>query len=155
MVEAHTHSLASLGKPIDEYGSMLVTSILGKLSIETKRNLCIAHGSDEWTITELQHAISNEIRILEMGIENNHQTPQLAPASFFTNIERKTSPQTRISVQRPFTISFVYCKGTHTPVNCDTVKEPQQHLNIVKHNKLCFNCLGNHKVSQCRSKGHC
>ena len=154
-VEAHTRSLASLGKPIDEYGSMLVTSILGNLSIETRRNLARAHRSDKWTITELQHAISNEVWILEMEIENNCQTPQLATASFFTKTDRRTSPQTRTSVQRPFTISCVYCKGTHTPVNCDMVKEPQQRLEIVKHNKLCFNCLGNHKVSQCRSKGHC
>ena len=93
MVEAHTRSLASLGKPIDEYGSMLVTSILGKLSIETRRNLAIAHGSDEWTITELQHAISNEIRILEMGIENNHQTPQLALPPFLQTQKEKHHPK--------------------------------------------------------------
>ena len=42
-----------------------------------------------------------------------------------------------------------------TPVNCDTIKEPLQRLEIVKHNKLCYNCLGNHKISQCRSKGCC
>ena len=101
---------------------MLVTSILGKLA-ETRRNLTRAHGSNEWTITDVQHAISNEIRILEMGIEDNHQTPQLATASFFTNTERRTPSQTRNPARRPSTTSCVYCKGPHTPVNCDTVKE--------------------------------
>ena len=114
-VEAHTRSLASLEKPVDEYGSMLVTSILEKLPAETRRNLARAHGSDEWTITDLQHAISNEIRILEMGNGDNRQTPQLATASFFTNTERRTPSQTRNPAQRPSTTSCVYCQGPHTP----------------------------------------
>ena len=79
-IEAHTRSLASLGKPIDEYGTMLATSILGKLSVETRQNLARAHGSDEWTITDLQRAISDEIRVLETGIGNNRQAPQTATA---------------------------------------------------------------------------
>ena len=28
-------------------------------------------------------------------------------------------------------------------------------MDIVKLEKLCFNCLGHHRVSQCQSKGHC
>ena len=152
-IEAHTRSLASLGKPIDEYGAMLATSILGKLSVETRRNLARAHGSDESTITDLQRAILDEIRILETGIGNNRQAPQTATASFFTNTEKHTPSQTRASVQRPPATCCVYCQGSHAPVNCDTVKEALQRLDIVKHRKLCFNCLGNHKVSQCKSKG--
>ena len=70
-VEPHTRSLALLGKPIDEFGSMLVTSILGNLPVETRRNLAKAHGSDEWTTNDLQHAILNEIRILEMWVGDN------------------------------------------------------------------------------------
>ena len=154
-VEAHTRSLTSLGKPIDEYGSMLVTSILGKLSVETKRNLARAHGSDEWTIADLQLAISNEIRILEMGIGDNHQTP-LPTASFVTNTERRKPSQIRNPAERrTTTTSCVYCQGSHTPVNCDNVKDLQQRLEITKRDRLCFNCLGSHKVSQCRSKGRC
>ena len=61
---------------------MLVTSILGKLPVETRRNLARAHGSDEWTTSDLQYAILNEIRILEMGIGDNQQAPQLPTASF-------------------------------------------------------------------------
>ena len=154
-IEAHTRSLASLGKPIDEYGAMLATSILGKLSVDTRWNLARAHGSDEWTITDLQHAISAEIRILETGVGNNRQAPQVATASFFTNTERRTPSQGRTLAQRPPTTCCVYCQGSHTPVNCDIVKEPQQRLELVKHNKLCFNCLGNHRVSQCKSKSRC
>ena len=82
-IEAHTCSLASLGKPIDEYGTMLTTSILGNLSVDTTQNLARAHRSDEWTITDLQHAISAEIRILETAVGNNRQAPQVATATFF------------------------------------------------------------------------
>ena len=135
-IEAHTRSLASLGKPIDQYGAMLATSILGKLSVETRRNLARAHGSDEWTITDLQCAILDEIRILETGIGNNRQAPQTATASFFTNTEKHTPSQTRASVQRSPATCCVYCQGSHAPVNCDTVKEALQRLDIVKQKTL-------------------
>ena len=47
----------------------------------------------------------------------------------------------------------IFCQGSHTPVNCDNVKNLQQRLEITKCDRLC--CLGSHKVSQCRSKGRC
>jgi len=66
-IEAHTRSLASLGKPISEYAAMLVTSIMAKLPMDIKRNLATAHGTDDWTYEDLRKAIRNKIQILEMG----------------------------------------------------------------------------------------
>ena len=41
----------------------------------------------------------------------------------------------------------VFWKGSHPPVCCDTIVDPQKQLDIVKKGKHCFNCLGHHKVS--------
>ena len=147
-IEAHTRSLASLGKPISEYAAMLVTSILGKLPMDIKRNLARAHGTDDWTYEDLRKAIRSEIQILEMGTGDitKHQTPMHPPtASFMTNTDRKASQRTQgFSERKVMTPTCVFCNGPHTPTNCHTVRDPKQLLGIVRQNKLCFNCLGRH-----------
>ena len=49
----------------------------------------------------------------------------------------------------------VYCKQFHLPSCCDVVTNPQDRMAIVKKDKLCFNCLGRHKLSQCMSRFKC
>jgi len=49
------------------YDSLLVN----KLPEDVRMNLARQHGSDEWTIGELQGALPTEIRILEM--DSHHQ----------------------------------------------------------------------------------
>ena len=157
-VATHTRSLTALGKPTSEYGAMLVTSMLNKLPVETRRNLARAHGTDQWTIDELQHAILEEIRILEMGTSNTTKSSQLPTASFLTNADRRSvfTPRTRNPAeQKSPALNCAYCHGPHTSISCDTVKDPQRRLEIVKHDRLCFNCLGHHQVSQCKSRSRC
>ena len=49
----------------------------------------------------------------------------------------------------------VFCKRLHFLGCCETVRDAQRRLDIVKKGKLCFNCLGHHRVSQCPSKSRC
>ena len=119
-IEAHTRSLASLGKPTSEYGAMLVTSIMGKLPMDIRRNLARAHGTDEWTFDDLRKAIRSEIQILEMGTGDvtKHQLPAHPPtASFMTNTDRKGSQRPQgYSDRKTSTPNCVYCHGTHASV---------------------------------------
>ena len=140
--EGHIRSLTTLGKPKDSYGSLLVPILLGKLPSKTKQNIIRAHGRNEWTITELQTAILNELHILEMGLTAEPQTPQVPPtAAFYTGTKKgKRCP---------------FCTGSHIPSLCESVKDPKQRCDIVRQNKLCYNCLGHHKVSSCNSKHRC
>ena len=157
-IETHTRSLTSLGKPTSEYGAMLVTSIMGKLPMDIRRNLARAHGTDEWTFVDLRKAIHSEIHILEMGtsdVTKYHQSGYPPTATFLTNTDRKTQHGHGITEQKVSTPNCVYCHGTHAPANCLTVKDPKQRLDIARQHKLCFNCLGRHRVSQCNSKHRC
>ena len=49
----------------------------------------------------------------------------------------------------------VYCKGPHSSLYCNGVTDPKMRLDIVKKERLCFNCLGNHKAAHCNSKNRC
>ena len=154
-VEDHTRSLQSLGTLQESYRSMLVPIILRKLSAEIRRNIARAHGSDQWTLNELQSAILQKIRILEMGSEySNYQSNLPTPtASFLTNTNRW--PQQPNSENQKRSSTCVYCGRSHTPTNCESVKDKQKHMEIIKRDMLCFSCLGRHKVSQCRSRHRC
>ena len=46
----------------------------------------------------------------------------------------------------------VFCKGGHKGGVCNSVTDPKEGLAIEKRDKLCFNCLARHKVTQCTSK---
>ena len=132
LVKNHIHSLSSLEKLHETYRSLLVPIILGKLPTETRRNLAGDNGNDEWSIDELQDAILKEICILEMGTENpiNHKNSLPIPtASFHTN-RRPRNPS-----EGQERLTCVYCKGPHTPINYNTIKEYQKWLDIIKRDK--------------------
>ena len=146
--EGHIRSLSSLGKSEDSYGSLLVSIILGKLPAKVKQNLVRAHGKQEWTITELQAAILNELYIFEMGSQTELYTDPPPTVSFHMGAKKPTTGATR----KP---PCPFCKGSHSPSLCDAVKETKQRCDIVCQEKLCFNCLGHHKVASCNSKHRC
>ena len=153
-IESHTRSLSSLGQSRETYGSLLVPIILNKLPADVKKSLARQHGSDVWTIDELQGAL---LRILEMGsnhlLKGQPTSPQLT-AAFLTNSTNK-SRQIASGPQTPKKPTCVYCKGPHSSGTCEVVKDHQKRLDIIKQGKLCFNCLGHHKVSNCNSKYRC
>ena len=48
-----------------------------------------------------------------------------------------------------------YCKGSHSSTNCGIHKDLKSRLALIKQQKLCYNCLAHHCVSQCGSKKCC
>ena len=147
--ESHIRSLSALGKAEDSYGSLLVPIILSKLPGKIKQNLARSHGKGEWTIHELRTSIRDELYILEIGSQqSDSHTPTQPTASFFSSTS-KPPHQPRGKTQCPF------CKGPHSALLCESIKDPKQRSDIVRQERLCFNCLGHHKVSSCNSKHRC
>ena len=93
-----------------------------------------------------------EIRILEMGSHHpfKNQSNTQITASFHTNSVHKP-PHTASDPHTQKKPTCVYCKGPHTPGTCEAIKDHQKHLDVIKREKLCFNCLGHHKVCSCNS----
>ena len=148
-IESHVRGLSALGQATTLYGALLVPMILGKLPVDIRKNLAREHSSLEWTLDKLREAITKEIRVLEAGafvppsqFEDHHST-----ASFHTGALSRHEPR-----KLP---KCVFCKGSHPATQCDSVSDQSKRIDIVKRDKLCFNCLGHHRVSQCQSKGRC
>ena len=130
-VEGHIRSLQSLETPQEQYTSMLVPTILKKLSAEVLRNLTRSRDGNQWTLSELQRAILQEVHILEMGTncstskdsQDSHHIPM---AAFITNTgkqqmyqesPKQQSDQPKQQSEQSKQLSCVYCREPHTPVN--------------------------------------
>ena len=150
-IENHVRGLLALGWETESYGALLVPMVLGKLPVETRQNLAREHGNLEWTINELRQSITKEIRVLEAGVcvpslvEDHHHFP-IATASFHAS----ATSQPELKKQK-----CVFCKGAHSSIQCNIITDQPKRMDLVKQEKLCYNCLGHHKVAQCQSKGRC
>ncbi|CAB4010747.1 Hypothetical predicted protein [Paramuricea clavata] len=67
----------------------------------------------------------------------------------FSNSKFKTPP----NPSKPKACTF--CNGSHKPNDCTVVSDPAARKQITFQANLCFNCLNNHRVSQCKSKNRC
>ena len=143
-IERHIRSLTALGQTEETYGSLLTTILLGKLPLKMKQNMARAHGKREWTITELRTSIRDEIHILEIGSQTEPPTVVSPTAAFHSGVIKSKG-----KIQCPF------CKGAHSALACERIQDPRQRTNIVRQERLCFNCLGHHKISDCNSKHRC
>ena len=143
--EGHIHSLWE-GRGLLRLSPCADNS--GKIPSKTKQNLVRAHGTKECTLSELQTAILNELYILEMGSQTEPAPVAPPMASFYTGA-KKPATAAKSKLQCPF------CAGPHIPSLCDSFKDSKQRCDIVRQSKLCYNCLGHHKVSACNSRHHC
>ena len=155
-IENHMRGLASLGKSPDTYGSLLTPIILTKLPNEIKKNLARQNTNSEWTLKVLMDNILRELQVFETSFHNgsNSSLPMLTPtASFYTGARGQSNRPTG-QAERKRAIC-VFCKGPHSSNACTVITKVEDRMAIVKENRLCFNCLARHKISQCNSKFRC
>ena len=157
-LETHIRGLNTLGNNEENYGSLLVPMLLRKLPIALQRSLARDRGDDTWDLTTLRKAIHREIKVCSVGIEPSDISlnSEATIATFHTRSNshavKRPNPKSRQTYTQR---KCVYCKGSHSPLNCDIIKDYETRIQIVKRNKLCFNCLGDHIASMCKSKYYC
>ena len=159
-LETHIRGLEALGKSHESYGDILVPIIHKKLPIELKKSLARDHSNKEWTLDELRKAILKEAEILEAGQSNSDppelpsSDPAIPTASFLTSFNRNTPPKPKRK-RPPTHQGCTYCKGKHNSLECTVVRDPIRRHNIIQEARLCFNCLGRHRVTECKSRNRC
>ncbi|XP_065894502.1 uncharacterized protein [Dysidea avara] len=154
-VERHRRSLSTLGKSADSYEDILVPVILNKLLPMTRKNVAREHDTDEWNLTDLQQAIKKEVRVFEAELMTGHSPHGSHPtAAFYAGAGKTTNKGTGRS-STPSQRTCVFCKGSHSPMDCQTLASTQARKEFVTEKSLCFNCLGKHKVSACTSRYRC
>ena len=156
-VESHIRGLSALGMSEESYSALLATSVHDKLPAETRQQMARSHPSQKWTLAELRLSVLTEIKVLEAGriidatVSSSGNVPT-ATASFYTG----TSVRASRHREQGKPICCIYCHSqNHSSSSCNTVTDQQKRLDIVKKENVCFNCLGRHRVAQCKSKSRC
>ena len=156
LLDSIERGLESLGKRKDSFGDFLIPIVFSKLPSIIRRNLTRDHASEQWTIDELRNAIEKEVRFLESGFDRHSDLNRSTiTGSFHAGVEKKqidVQPRERGVSAKPV---CVYCKGSHVSIHCNVITEASARADIVKKERLCFNCLGHHKVTNCNSKNRC
>ena len=49
----------------------------------------------------------------------------------------------------------LFCSAIHAPWKCPKVMNVKERKQIIKERRLCFNCLGTHKIVNCKSDKNC
>ncbi|XP_053378498.1 uncharacterized protein LOC123533118 [Mercenaria mercenaria] len=159
-LESYIRGLESIGQFQETYGSLLIPVIISKLPAEVRKNLTREHGNVGWTLAELRKAIYKEITVMDAGqsvIPEVHDNPRVT-ASFYTGSRGKQRPPRSLDMRNPAATekkACVFCSEQHSPIDCTKVTTYQSRTDIVKNKQLCFNCLGSHQVSKCRSNFRC
>ena len=131
-VESHIQGLASLGKSEQSYGDLLIPIVMGKLSAEIQRNLAREHSNSPWNLPDLMAAILKEIHILESGLygPQGHMPRSIVSTFHVASPDHPTKKSGNSDNKRRQ--QCVFCKGAHSPHNCDVVTNCQKRLDIVK-----------------------
>nr|XP_006816325.1 PREDICTED: uncharacterized protein LOC102803186 [Saccoglossus kowalevskii] len=156
-LETYIRGLRSLGKKEDYYGDLHVPIIFEKLPANTRTQISREHGNNAWSITELKKAIHKEIQARQAGnpieqFNEQHATERYSPSTTSFHVGYKSN---RSSDFKPRPIKCAYCKAAHSAHACEIIIGPDKRMAIVKRDRLCFNCLGHHKVHECKSKYRC
>ncbi|XP_077865477.1 uncharacterized protein LOC144352174, partial [Saccoglossus kowalevskii] len=157
-LESHIRGLQALGKDESTYGELLVPMILRKLPNNICTQIARIHGNKAWNIVDLRKAITAEIHALQAGltdVNNEGQTLGGQMSRLSITLNNSHAPTSGYRKQRHAVRQCLFCKGLHNPSDCTTITDPKKRLDIVKRDKLCYNCLANHLVSNCTSKFSC
>lgn len=121
-----------------------------------RRNLAREHGSNNWILGELRNSLFRELETLEAGT-NKEDIELNATATFYTQSvsNNKIQPVPRNYSPRKPHLCCAFCKDMHSANDCTKYDNYHQRMKIVKRDRLCFNCLGRHRVSDCQSRSNC
>ena len=95
------------------------------------------------------------MRVFEAELMTGHSPHGSHPtAAFYAGADKITNKGTGRS-STPSQRTCVFCKGSHSPMDFQTLESNQARKEFVTEKNLCFNCLGKHRVSACTSRYRC
>ena len=156
--ETYIRGLDSSGQCEDTYGSMLVPVMFQKLPAEVKKTMTREHDSSSWRLSDIRRILLKELTIMEAGNDLQLSSFQTT-AAFVTNSSRQRNDyQRKGDSTRESNFSSlknskycVFCKNSsHYSTDCQRITDYESRIEIVRRYKLCFNCLWNHRVSDCK-----
>ncbi|XP_065926123.1 uncharacterized protein [Magallana gigas] len=103
---------------------------------------------DIWDLQSLRRAVKVE----PTGQASNLRSSQeFIPAA---NLVAGSSHK-RINNPQNFVKLCLFCNENHSPTTCHIIQDCEVRIFIIKEKRVCFNCLGKHKVNNCQSRFKC
>ncbi|XP_043474388.1 uncharacterized protein LOC122506339 [Leptopilina heterotoma] len=141
-------SLETLGRPVDKQDDFFVFVTVQKLNCDSIKawELHLGSSQDPPTWKKLVEFLLT--RLLTLKAVEKSRKPSNSSSSQPARVNLASEDQ-----QNQCSI----CSGEHYISKCPEYagKTVQDRTELVKKNKLCFNCLGSHRVADCRSTRRC
>lgn len=153
-MENYIRGLEGMGQTHESYGSLLVPIILNKIPGNIRQNMVRVNGNDRWNLQLLRDAIQHEITIQEAGQSVScyeSESEYTSTSAFIVSTKRNYESNNRDLTSKP----CIYCNDIHAPTTCMTVINIDDRKRTVKEKQLCFNCLGRHRIANCKSINTC
>ena len=149
-IKEHMRAVSSLGRSSESYGPLLTSSVLSKLSTETKKHMAHEHPNSEWTIDEVLSSMFKEIQIFcdEPAVHWEIQQSWQCLTNYqpiLCSCQQNINSSDRHQEER-VCVFYKYCQK---PNNCNVIVSTKERLAIVKQERIC---LAWHKIAQCNSK---
>nr|XP_034312872.1 uncharacterized protein LOC117684486 [Crassostrea gigas] len=154
-MECCIRGLESLGTEETTYGTILTPMIYNKLPADIRKNITRDKGDDNWDLNSLRRAKKKELCVQDAGNASNTRSNQesqefIPTANFVTGANHKKTIKQGTTVKQ-----CLFCNGKHSPTACHVITDYEERISIVKQKKVCFNCFGKHKGSECQSHFKC
>ena len=175
-LETKLTCLEALNKPVDQKNQMLITLIYRQLPKKIKSKIAQLDATHS-TVSAVMNIISKHIKTAKQ-MDYREASDSESDGDIYSDISSKIkSKKTHISTFKPEADSedddnpissaaalpvlayrnkqCIFCNSNHSPVYCQNVSDINQRRDIVQQSHKCFNCLGGHRVSNCRSQVRC
>jgi len=144
-------ALESIGRPISSSEDLYVFMTVDLLDPRSRREWenHVGGSTDPPTFAELRQFLEQRLHTLEAMQPTKTEVP---PGK--VNERAKTARTHHTQKERD---RCTMCHRDHFIMMCEAFKKKsgEERLQFVNGSKLCLNCLGRHKVSECQSKRSC
>uniref|UniRef100_A0A8D8SQJ6 Integrase catalytic domain-containing protein n=2 Tax=Cacopsylla melanoneura TaxID=428564 RepID=A0A8D8SQJ6_9HEMI len=153
-----------LGNPADFFAMHLA---LRALDVDTRQRFETNFDMNEVpTFDNLMVFVQKQCHIKEIS-QGTGQPPQVSvqrkpatphqPSSSSYGFRSARNTLVSTAQPTPASASCPLCKENHKLFQCSSFQaaDPTKRYELVKSHKKCFNCLGNHMLSECKSRSRC
>ena len=166
-IEGSLRSLKGLGVKPDQYGSLLVPILIGKIpdSLNLHISRKFTSDIDVWKVDDVMKEFCNELEARERCVtsrftpkQKQKADPTTMEAMFTQWMKDRYGDTTSMNTMQnePQNVSCAFCDGSHYSDQCRTVTDISKRKEILKKKRRCFLCTKpNHVANSCSSTRKC
>jgi hypothetical protein len=153
IVKEAVGGLKALGAPVDSWDLILVYTVARRLDLDSREAWELLQGgkSEPATFRELDTFLEGRIRALEVI------APCTAGKSPRATKTPPIKPHARVNAASVRSNKCSFCSSAHYIAACPdfSAKTLEERREFLISRRLCFNCLGPHRISECISPKRC